>query len=942
MPDDVSQHFCGWSSQCAPGDRHIKTTVSPERSTFSLLELALHNLDPQAPWTEWRLNRARYLLPDWKDRLTPHYLIQTLSALDIGGRYDQLIRDAFAPGSSELPRRLIDRATEHLAQMQVFSAARQGLSAQGQSLFNTVMTARDRDDLNRNGHQASLSFVRLCGYTMEHDRHIAGVLVIIDRVNAWCLVYWPAARGYPALAEYGNWELARIELNRAGANPQAIKALAERVAPGWEEEALATYPGASPVAKDWGLRLTWQRPVQFPEYTVLTVYEWFRRFVRSFKVKHTLPSADLTAIEMQIKEQIDAEPTAWLDIVPTSHCNTQALLAHARMLEVQQRIRARATSSAILAQYREQRLGDQWDATVRGLLSFVPVIGVGISLYEMLLAARRFHHSGRAEDAVDLAFLTLMAFIDVLTTFMPAASFAKVGTLRRGLVQIHRRGSNLARLPPAPRPTTLLERFRKPAAADHAVPLQGMGEKGVFVKNGEQFVVDGEYRYPVYRRGEEQVLRIKAPRGEAEGELVLHIREDHEWSLGADAPPASPQPGPSSEIWRPFPPRSTTEWTPPSRVAMEQNLRQTISQPGAFDVWAINAPLALTESVPGRGIFEVNVPPSVQHYRVVLLHGRYYRILPDGTDVSAHRLIFITRNRPLEHSASLDIAYWLEVGAFDQPLPATFSANGQWTVHRPLFNESLRVSLARAFPTMTGNSRTFLIARLLELSDRSPRLTAKHLLDLRAILDNWLAPHAVGQTDDLLRLLRPLDSTTSTSLYIGHEPTTPGFERVDFSLRQVPDSSLREPSQRNLIERAHVMQRAVREILEQQGFIVRTVEKKTGFGAAVDFSCTHPQSDNLYFVLTRWSSGPSVKMYAAHGKQLTDPWFNHRFTSWKYATAFAPIKQAMDERRLVKIVAGIQWTPTAPPTVYFVKFGSLKPEAAPHRRRSQKRPRLPG
>ncbi|MGF6098429.1 dermonecrotic toxin domain-containing protein [Pseudomonas sp. 18175] len=941
MPDDVGAQFCGWSSQCAPGDRHVKMSPSPERTTFSLLELALHNLDPQAPWTEWRFNRARYLMPAWKDRLTPRYLVKTLSALDIGGQYNALIRRAFHPASRELSRPLIDRATQQLAQVQVYSAARQGLSALGQSLFTTAMAARSQADLNLHGHQLSLGFVRLCGHTMAHDRHLAGVLIISDQVSRRCLVYWPAALDHPVLAEHASLELARAALNRAGASAENIKALAQRVAPGWEDDALSSYPGQGLLAKKTPMRLSRVVPAQVTGYAVLKVYEAIRRFVRSFKIKHTLPAADLAAIEAQIKEQIDAEPTAWLDIVPTSHCDAQALFAHARMLEVQQRAHARATSGATLAQYREQRLGEQWDATVRGLLSFIPVIGVGISLYEMLLAARRYHLSGRPEDAVDVAFLTLMAFVDVLTSFIPAARSGRSGGLRRGLNQLHRRGVHLSRLPPAPRPAALLERFRKPFSTVDAIPLKGPGEKGVYVKNAELFVVDGDHHYPVYRRGDEPSLRVKNPGGEAEGELVLSIHEDREWSLGADAPPPSPQPGPSSAIWRPFPAVGGTDWAPPSRVALEQRMRQTVLPSQAFQSWAIDTPMTLLEAIPERGIYEVSVPPPVQRYRVVQHGGRHYRVLPEGSDVSSHDLIFIIRDRPLEHAASLDLAFWLEAGMFDQPIPATFAGHGPWTFHRPLFSESLRVSLARAFPSMTANSRTFLIERLLELSDRSRPLTATHLLHLKATLEKWLEPAAIGQTDDLLKLLRPHHSNATASIYIGHEPTTPGFDRVDFTLRQLPETSLRDPTQYNLSERSRVMQHAVRDILVQQGFVVRSLEKRAGSGAAVDFSCTHPQSDNLYYVLMRWARTAKVKLQAARGMQLSDEWFTYRIGAWKYASEFAPIKHAMDEGRLVKIVAGIQWTPTAAPTVYFVKFGSLKSVARPRRRRPQKVPRLP-
>lgn len=932
MPDDVSAQFCGWSSQCVPGERQVKKVASAQRTPFSLLDLALHNLDAQAPWTEWRLNRARYLQPAWKQRLTPRYLIKTLSALDLGGQYQRLIQRVFAPGPRALPPGLIDRTTLQLAQMQVYSAVRQGLSAAGKSLFDTAMTTRGADHV-------SLGFLRLRGHTLAHDRHIAGVLVITDTLSQRCLVYWPGAMGYPVLAEYSSQAEALAHLNRAGANADCIKALAQRVAPGWEEDALATYPG-QPVPLRTPLVLliaVGSRPVH--GYGILRVYEAIRRLVRSFKIRHKLPVATLSAIEAQIQEQIDAQPGAWLAIVPTSQRDALALFAHARRLELQQQAHASANTRATLARYRELRLGEQADATVRGLLSFIPVIGTVVSLYELLLAAGRYHLSGTPEDAVDVAFLTLMAFIDVLTAFAPGTRPGGSTGLRRGLRQLHRRGRGLTRLPPAPRPVTLLERFRKPFSSDGAVPLSGPGNKGVYVKNGELFMADGEHHYPIYRRGDEQAWRVKSPGGEAEGELVLQIREDRDWALGADAPPPSPQPGPSSAVWRPFAASHTTEWVPPSLGALEQRLSQVTMAPKTFEAWAINTPMTLTNAVPELGIFDVSGPPSAQRYRVLQYDARHYRLLPDGSQVSPRKVVFIIRDRPLEHAASLDIAYWLEAGTFDQPIPATLGADGRWTFHRPLFSESLRVSLARGFPGMTANSRTFLIDRLLELSDPSRRLTATHLLRLKATLERWGVPGTAGQTDDLLKLLRPLHSASSTSVYIGRESTTPGFDRLDFILRQPPPLDLRAPTQHNLLERSHMMQHAVRDILEQQGFSVLSVEKKAGSGATVDFSCTHPQSNNLYFVLTRWANTASFKLYAARAMQLTDEWFNYRAATASFATAFAPIKQAMDEGRLVRIIAGIQWTPTTAPTVFFVRFGSLRPAPRPHRRRQQTRPR---
>ena len=950
MPDDVGSQFCGWASTCAPGDRHIKKTVSPQRTTFSLLELALHNLDPQAPWTEWRLNRARYVQPAWQARLTPRYLMTTLASLDIAGHYQRLIRQMFYPArpSTGLPRPLVDRAAQQLARMQLFSATQQGLSVPARQLFTRAMAPRAAAGVP----SPSLSFVRLRGHTLAHDRHITGLLVITDNRTPLCLVYWPSAVHFPVLSEYADWQLARAALNRQGASPDNVRALASLVAPGWEAEALAGYPGNCSAPAISRAPLVKIIPSRLFGHAVLGLYEQISRFVRSFNIKHRVAASAAEVIEGQIREQIDAEPTAWLDIVSTCHCDALAVLAHGRMLEVQRRVHARANTGATLAQYRRQRLGEQWQASVRGLLSFVPVLGVGVSLYEMLLAARRYHLSGRPEDAVDVAFITLMAFFDVLTSFVPTAGLAKPGTalgrgaMRSALRQLHRRqgwmANTLATPPAAAHTIGVLERFKKPFSREGAVALRGVGEKGIYVKNGEQVLVDGEYGYPLYRRPNEAALRIKSLAGEAEGELLLYIREEREWLLGADAPPPSPQPGPSSALWQPFRAQSTTDWRPPARVAFDRAMRQTQVAPQSFQAWAVARELTLTELLPERGIFQVSVAPPVRNYRVLHHNGRYFRVLPDGSNRPPRDLVFITRDQPLAHSAAMDIRYWLGAGLFDQPIPATVAANGQWTFHRPLFSEPLHLALGRAFPRLSASSRTFLIERLLELSDPHPRLTATHLLDLRATLDKWLTPNAVGQTDDLFRLLRPLDSNTRTTLYLGDVNSTPGFERMDFNVRQPLHRSLQMPTQTNLIERSQIMQKAVREVLEQQGFIVRALDKKPGAKATLDYSCTHPYSNNRYYVLTRWANTSSVKLHAAHAMQLTDEWFKRRSVLAHYAKAFAPLKKAMDEGRLVRIIAGIQWTPTEPPTLYFARFGSLKPGATPPRRQSQKRPHSPG
>lgn len=942
IPDDVSAHFCGLSSQCVVGDRHVKKVVSAQRSTYSLLQLALHNLDPQAPWTEWRLNRARYLDPGWKDRLSVRYLIKTLSALDIGGHYEARIRQVFYPESDNpgLSPVLSYRVVWQHARWQLFAAEQQGLSSQGRSLFNTAIAARVPDDLERNGHSVRLCFVRLVGYTLEHDRHIAGMLVLFDRVSQRCVVYWPTAQGFPVISEYPDWDAMRNTLNRTCALPDPIKVLARQVAPGWAHEALASYPGAPPSTES--ARGAFMR-FSMKGFLILVIGEAVSRFIRSFKVRHRVASVLPEEIETQIREQIQAVAPRWLEIGVTDHSHAAALLVHARLFEIQRLSQASARSAHALAEYRELRLGEQRAATVRGALSFIPLIGVGISVYELLLAARHYHHSGDPKAAVDVAFLTLIAFVDVLTALVPgpkglssAGSATARATIRNVMVRFSQRQALAGLKRSLPRPLKLLERYKKDGIPSDALQLQGPGNRGSYIKDGEQFVVIDRERYPVYRRKDEQVLRFRNQQADGQDELILYIDEPREWLLGADAP--QPQPGPSAAPWRPWASSSpATEWARPAPALLEQAIRQSPEAPGGWQVWGFVTEMALIEATPPRNIFTVASATPDQAFSVMRLGTRYYRLLPEAQGGLSQRLVFITPNHAVVHPASIDVYFWTGPGIANQPIPATLGANGVWTLHRGLFTEPVSASLNRAFPLMTRSSRHFLLERLLHLSDSSgSTLTAKQWFDLRATLDRWLAPAAVGQTDDLLRLLRPIESSTRTSIFIGDEGLTPGFDRMDFHLTQAPQASLQAATQHNLTARRHLAQGQVRTHLERMGFSLHAVEKRLGALQASDFYCTHPQSDTVYFVMTRWASGSSLDLKARVGIQMSDEWFRHRFFT-THIDAYAPISAAMREGRLVKIIAGVQWTSRRDPSVYFVRFGNVMPGAKQQRPRYQRR-----
>ncbi|NWA86642.1 dermonecrotic toxin domain-containing protein [Pseudomonas sp. D2002] len=919
LPDDVSSQLCGWSSQCAVGDRDVKMVVSPQRTTFSLLQLALHNLDPKAPWTRWRLNRARWLDPHWKDRLSVAYLIKMIASLDVGGEYDKHIQRAFYPpvstsgASTGLSQALVYRALQQRAEMQLYSAVQEGLSDAAQRLFTFAMAARSAGDLQADGFDVQLAVLRLVGVTLEQDRHIAGVLLIHDKLSGLCVVYWPTALASRVIVGYASLVEAERALNRLGALPDNLKVLARQVAPGWESEALDHYPG-----EDHGVSPRRRFSGRLGIVAMERVVSWVAEF---FTVRHKVPAVAQDSVEAQIKEQIALLPQAWLAAVPTSGGNAMALLAHAQVFDLQRRTQAQSQSAQALQEYREQRLGEQYDATIRGLLSFVPVLGIGASLYEMLLAARRYHFSGSAHDAVDVAFLTVLSFVDVLLTFAPGPKGASAA--RASLAPVHRhQGFARAGLKVAPsRPLNLLERFRSSGGLEGAIELQGPGGKGRYVKNGQRLLVEGDEVYPVYQRENEWGLRLRNPQVEAPEELILNIHQSREWLLGADAPQPMP------DLLRPWSVLDQpSDWRPPAvRTATQNRILQSSASNSHWLHWRISLQGTASPNAAAPGIFRIASDPGALSFNALRVappdpQSGYYRLLPQGDQAPLNQIVFIHKNEPLS-LARTDIERWASTALHEQPIPVSRNPAGTWRIHEPLFDRSLTDYVGTAFPTLTPKSREFAVARMIELTGPSAPATAGHLLALRATFDDWLppAPARPGQTDDLLRMLRPNDRR-KPFLYIGYEGKAPGFMRVDFippfaldprlKFGVVPDKVwLRQ-------QRLAALRAAAREVLERQGFIVQDVSVARTRGLNQESILSHPRSNKLYYVSYEWVETGRLMFRT----KLTDKWITEAINAHGTST-LAGVSSAMRERRLERICAGIQWPVKGMlnPTVYFVK-----------------------
>lgn len=936
MSGDIHGTYCDYKEACLLKDPQAKLPSSSACRAFSLLELALNNLDPLAPWTNYKLNRACPLRRTWPHSLATGHLRQIISSLDIGGRYDALINEVFYPpakpnqplSEGRIPE-LLNRALRVGVEHHLFSAVQQGLSAKAQSVFSTAMAARTPQDLLNNQHELHLHVVHLVGHTMQHDRYVAGIVVVQDKRSQLCVVYWPQARLDSVLIEYTSLEKAKAGLNRLGALPDNAKTLARQVAPGWAFQAklyslfepmlvhlLNVPPGSSLVKGIWQLS-------------------------RLLRVKHLEPSLSLDEIEEQVLEQIASDPQDWLAIVAKSHCNAQALLYHGKVLELQRQTQAASYSNKALEEYRIRRLRDDSVAKTRMVLSlFVPVFGVFSDLYELFAAARRYQRSGDPSDKRVLADTTKLFMVNLIMNFVPglkrggvsatpairSALPSLLGRIRRWRVapsSVPNSASSVKQLP-------ALERFKIQSVPEGAVALKGPSQKGVYVKNGELFVADDTHHFPLYKRDNEQSFRLKNQQSPGQDELILDIHQSREWLLGADAP--QPLAGTSSNMLSPWtaPIPPPPDWWPPvvRRATESQILRSSTTSTHWLD-WHMQIPINQQLSSPAPGVFQVPADGRGFPYNVLRVAppntslrdplSGYYRLLPQGGQAPLGYIVFITKDEPLVSLARVDIDRWTSTARHEQPLPASRTPTGGWQLHAPLFERSLQESVGTAFPTMTPQSREFTVARMIELSGPERPATASHMLNVRATLNEWLPPPPAkpGQTDDLLRMLRPTERQNK-SIFIGAEGKAPGFTRVDFRISGLAlDPALKPRLPKQSAQRGVAMRRAITHVLKQQGFDVKEVAVKHFNRFTRDLIVTHPLSNKVYYVSTHWAYGGTIEL----DTRMTNQWLIDTVRRNPGVLPLVGVSSAMSENRLVLIVAGIQWSghPRARPSVYFAK-----------------------
>ncbi len=939
LPDDVSKVWVGHPERL-PGEAGPKTVVSPQRTTFSFLQLALHNLDPEAPWTRWRLNHMKCLDPAWQARLSVDYLINTIAALDIGGHYERRIVQVcygedgidVAAQAAPLLHELLRRPVRREAKLQLIDARQRKLSEKALHLFEQALKP-PRDEGRK---PAPLSLVRLEALTLPWARHIAGMVVIHHHDSDLCLLYWPQASGYPALTEYPHLEALRKALMAHLQANDSISALAKCVAAGSESEAIASYPGGvKPLvepASRWRCMLERSRLFTL-SHVIGPAVAMGKCLYRWFLTKRVFPATALSEIEAEILEQRAFDSQQWLGITATNADDLLGLLAHAQVLQVQREARVESNSQQSLLAYREWRQDEATTRTILGLMAQIPLIGLGVMAYEVLVAARRLYHSGSADDAVELAITLHQLLIEVALTFLPvkgASAVAKplAGPARRlvtsALRQLHRGSRSLRALalrpPSSPIRLKGLDLYTLPSAAGEAIELKAPRDKGSFIRNGEQYVADpAGQRFGVYQREGEQRLRFRNTQTPGENELFVFVEEPREWLLGADRP--EPQPGPSSRagpFWQPTPSSTPISWAPPSNQLAGDLTKRAHNLTSHWREWgqALDAG-QVRELVPGKRLYIVDGRRGT----LLKIGEHFYDTLPDGSQPQPDRVFLKPRGELMQ---SIDqLTRCLSENLPQQPVPFTYGEDLRWTAREPLFSQPLPVSLGIRFPDMTPSSVQQATRRLVELADTGTSVTGTRLLSIRATLNKW-APEVIGQmveTDDLLTMLRPLGPRKKGTLYMGADAEVGGFERMDFYLPAALDAKLlgRKAADKTITHaRATASAEAVSHLLRRQGFSIKQVPapRQPQFPHLI---CTHRASNHLYFIAIKWVDGRSLVMKTGRDRVMSRAWFTDK--GRLYPAVYQPLQVAQDQGRLVKLFAGIQ--NIDPPTVYFIRPADL-------------------
>lgn len=928
---DIDPQFGRVTNYAAPW------VASVEREQLSLSELARRNFRRDDEQMARRLDFAVISMdePQTAPGLTGIWLQHAIPALDVAHGYLTLLEEVFGVPSmaSEQGLRDADRLLEpyerQIMLLGICERARRRLSEEGYQMLMLAAQARSRAETDALHLQMNwLQFKPGTSVSGEDASHtLSGACMIRHQHTNRTLIYLPDAPADLGLIEAPDPVVARARLiQELVSQPALIAYLAER----------------------------------------------------------TLDSANLARHVSYINQALARGFDGFLRFVPAHDLQLAAQALHCRAWILHRKVRARARTRFDLAREADKQQNETLLMYFRAMLAFLPGIGTAISLQDGWndghTAAQAFAQ-GRRDDGLLAVGAAALSVLDVVFSVVPgvatirvltkaanrglragataaagkylitpfegyevhkslagalAQSGPDIGTLKKdGQLWIQRENQVYAVYRRAGEQTL---RLKKTAAHGYEPPVMlengawvyhsNVGLKGGVRSTIAETVIANAHNDPAFTRRQARELLdqfVFPPDRQRRMELDVAIHfQRHQvvpnWAeayrrqdelpvpvaaarAGSGATKRKDVPVSDNATKRPADPDPAVLPGPSEGRDSWKRWARTLADPESFTQVSVQPPIF--RAVNGRGDDFIQI------------QGARYDILPHGT--TEHPSIVFLKSPGLVDESVAGLNEIIVRRHYDQPLMVAF-ADGNWTVHGPLFKRPIAQLVEQARPGMTPASYRVLAEKLFESGDVTHAgLTSSRLLALRATLNAWQRGEAapLAHLNDPLLMLEgsymTRVGTVNPGISLSYGPSLQSFKRLDFEVSEASLAALLATAKSE--SRAGVAGRkALRDLMS-------AVMTRTGYSlvsegsAALEFRSVllfqRAQQRELYMLNMRrfTEATPTLPVSSADSPvAMSNRWVDEMVGQISQQATRDQVMQARDQGKLVKLMGGIKIT----------------------------------
>ncbi len=917
---------------------------SPLRVRFSLTELARQNIDPNDAEMKARLTFARIDLPAdalaIQAGLTAAYVAQIIPELDVADQYRALLQRVFETRAAQSP--LIEtecllRPYELDILLDGFACLQRRLiSARAYQVLQLAVHARNNADLRV--AQLQLSWVALKpGHSVSGDTDSAtlGGLCVIHHVpTAVTLIYLPQSVDGVSLIEANSLQSAKAKLiNKLNAQPPLVGYLASRVLDERRRESDQRYINEALKAKfDGFIEFT---PGLFLQIAAQQVHA--RAGLIYEQSKHEARSNDDIHIEHSLRKN-----QAYMGYFKALLSFLPGLGTLISLHDGWNEGHAAAKALAQGKKFEAEKLTASTALSVLDvLLSVVPGIATAAVIARTARHTTKLSRALRAAEVLPSVtgkryVLTPFDGYKVQNSLLDAVKMhgADAGTyFKNGELWIQRQGQHYAVYRRLGEKTLRLKKttnqgYEPPIRLDAQgdwVYHTDVGLRGGIRSSIAETLISETHPDPAFTRRQARGLldQFDFPINQQrrlELDVAVHFqghRAVPEWAEAYRRLPRATSVGPTapelSGTKRKQPPadRAETDRQPPQPVAGPSAAHGStaIARKDAWKSWGRTFDVAN-----GPELIKTQPPvyrlPGSEAQSAVKIGDQYYAILPDGS--SPHpTIVFLYKPlaRPSQGSFS-ELNEAIRLNLYDQPLMASI-ANGQWTVHGPLFSDRIQYLIGQIRPGFTPISQRVMAEKLYQMADTPGQtLTATRLMNIKATLNAWRKGGAapIARLDDPLDMLdgaRPVTAPTHQVLSISYESALDNFQRLDFLpgdpadvalLRAAGSDSLSAIELRELVERQLVV--AGYQLLPEGDLMYWQP----------NLVFRRPGLDKLYVLNVRrvYHSQLLHKIPSLEAEfPLSSAWLDELQRRYAHLPITTTIASARDQGKLVRLIGGI-------------------------------------